>query len=128
LWLYLKEKIMPFPMKKKPMFDNPADEKAGMPHAEPEGDESYIDDIMSQDINESPQGSDDVLGGSKLESALQDAGFNATPEQLAQIEQILAQPAKPEAKPSLPASGGKPTLGGAVPGGMNNSDIGGMGA
>ncbi len=113
------------------MFDDPRDEMTQPPHAEPEGDESYIDDIMGKDL----EGGDEDLFGkeSPLESALVDAGFKVTPDQLSQIEAILAKPpAKPEAQPGKPPLGGlakppsapvKPPMGGAVPAGMGSGDL-----
>jgi hypothetical protein len=125
---------MPFPLKKpnvpgKPgMYDDPTDEMLKGPHAEPDEDESSIDDLMSQDFSESD---DELFKESPLESALIDAGFKVTPEQLTQIESILNKPAaKPEApeapgaKPPLPgAPGAKPPSGGIVPQGLKGSDL-----
>lgn len=107
---------MPFPPPKagKKMYDDPMDELGGSTEAEPDGDESYIDDIMGQDLE---GGDDELFKESPLETALTKAGFTATPEQLTQIESILAK--KPGA---AGGASGKPT-GGAVPTGMSSSDI-----
>jgi hypothetical protein len=105
---------MPFPPPKagKKMFDDPMDELMGSTEQEPDGDESYIDDVMGQDLE---GGDEELFKESPLESALGKAGFNATPEQLSQIEQILAK------KPGKPGAGA-PT-GGAVPEGIEGSDL-----
>jgi len=121
---------MPFPpLKKKPNFslggDPNKDDIGKPPHAEPDFGDEELDGIMSQDITApAPGGSEDVLGGGDpLESALTDAGFKVTPEQLTQIQAIL----KPVAAPKAPMMGaGKPPMGGAVPGAMGASDISGL--
>lgn len=110
---------MPFPPPKagKKMYDDPMDEMAGSTAEEPDGDESYIDDIMGQDLE---GGDDELFKESPLESALTKAGFNATPDQLSQIEAILAK--KPEKAGAAGMDAGKPT-GGAVPSGLSGSDL-----
>lgn len=122
---------MPFPpLKKKPNFSMGAEKDMGETPVKGGGDmdDEELDGIMSQDITApSPGGSEDVLGGGDpLESALTDAGFKVTPEQLTQIQAIL----KPVAAPKAPMLGaGKPPMppmGGAVPGAMNPSDISGL--
>lgn len=119
---------MPFPLKKKiggmmskpGMIDDPADEMTQSPHAEPDGDEEMnFDDIMGQDIEGGEEGGP-LFEESPLESALTDAGFKATPEQLSQIEAIL-KPKAPAPKPMGGGLGAK--IGGAVPGGMKSSDL-----
>jgi len=122
---------MPFPPKGgKPMFDAPADEMSDGP----EQDDSYIDDLMSKDMSESD---DELFKESPLESALIDAGYKASPDQISQIEAILSKPPEaPEApgegelppmggKPPMPGAGPKPIskMGGAVPSGMKSSDL-----
>lgn len=108
---------MPMPMGGKPPMGGPA-----LPGDE---DESYIDDIMGQDLE---GGEEDLLKESPLESALIDAGFKVSPDQLSQIEAILTKPAAPMAKPPMgglptpPAAPAKPT-GGAVPAGMGPGDL-----
>lgn len=113
---------MPMPMGGKPPMGKPAP----LPGDE---DSSYIDDIMGQDME---GGEEDILGKeSPLESALLDAGFKVSPDQLSQIESILNKPAgapeAPGAKPPLPGLGGAakpaPKLGGAVPAGMKPGDL-----
>ncbi len=100
------------PMAKPGLKDDPLDELMSGPHAEPDQDESFIDDAM----NEQPDEGADLFGAEDpLESALTDAGFNASPDQLAQIKSILQPAGKPAAK--------KPMIGGAVPGGMTGSDL-----
>jgi hypothetical protein len=125
---------MPFPPKGgKPMFDDPEDEMAQGPHPEPDGDESYIDDLMSQDMSESD---DELFKESPLESALIDAGYKVSPDQLSQIEAILTKPPEapkapgaeelpPAGKPPMPGAGPKPVskMGGLVPGGLKASDM-----
>lgn len=102
------------------MYDDPKDEMTKGPHAEPD-----FDEIMSQDIESPEESPEDLFGGEEggdLASALKSAGYNATPEQLSQIESILGQP-----KPMEAASGMKkpsPIMpGGAMPGAMNEGDI-----
>lgn len=119
---------MPFPPKKPAMYDDPSDELTKGPHAEPDEDESSIDDLMSQDFSESD---DELFKESPLESALIDAGFKVSPDQLSQIEAILnkpaAKPGAPEApgaaKPPLPGAKPPTAMGGAVPAGMKGSDL-----
>jgi hypothetical protein len=103
------------------MFAGQQDEMTKGPHSEPDED---IDSIMSQDITSPEDNPDDLFGsdGSPLASALEGAGYNATPEQLTQIESILGKPGA--ATPSLGAK--KPAMpmpGGAVPGAMESGDI-----
>ncbi len=92
-------------------------------------DTSYIDDIMGQDLE---GGEEDLFGKeSPLEAALIDAGFKVSPDQLSQIESILAKPApKPgeglAGKPPVGAGPAKPMAkptGGAVPAGMGPGDL-----
>jgi hypothetical protein len=114
---------MPFPPKKPAMYDDPTDEMLKGPHAEPDDDESSIDDLMSQDFSESD---DELFKESPLESALIDAGFKVSPEQLTQIESILNKPAEKPGAPEAPgAPGAKPpsAMGGAVPQGLKPADL-----
>lgn len=102
------------PMKKKPMMDNPADEMTKGPHAEPDEDETYLDDAMMG----GGAGEDNIFANEDpLESMLLDMGYKITPDQLNQIKAILQKPAaKPEAaKPATP--------GGAVPAEMTAEDL-----
>ena len=111
---------MSFPPKKPGLQDSPM----GPLEDEDEG----LDDLMSQDFSESD---DELFKESPLESALIDAGFKVSPEQLTQIESILNKPAEkpgapeaPGAKPPVPgAPGAKPPSGGIVPQGLKNSDL-----
>jgi len=106
-----------FPLKKKPdpigseaLDPSGMDDQGGM-------DSSAIDDIMSPSPEE---GTDGLFGGeNKLESALTQAGYVATPEQLSQIESIL----KPVAATKPPMGGVKPPMGGAVPSAMGSGDL-----
>lgn len=114
-----------FPMKKKP---SPAgtepldpmglDDKGGV-DSNPLDDEA-IGDIM----NPSPEeGTDGLFGGeNKLESALTQAGYVATPDQLAQIESIL-KPVAAAAKPPIGGAPKAPQMGGAVPAAMGSGDL-----
>jgi hypothetical protein len=78
--------------KSKPlMIDDPADEMAGSTAAEPDGDESYIDGIMGQDMM---GGEGDMGAQDPLAEALTTAGFEVDPDKLAQIQAILTAPAK----------------------------------
>jgi hypothetical protein len=101
------------PAKKKPiglakdkplMLDDPADDMGAVPHAEPEGDESQIDDIMGQDIMGGGEG--DMMGQDPLAEALTMAGFEVDPDKLAQIQAILTAPPKgPDVAPGIGAMG-----------------------
>ncbi len=104
------------------MFDDPADEMTKGPHSETD-----FDEIMSQDISSPDENPDDLFGKENpLESALSSAGYNATPDQLSQIEAILGGGAA-DKKPMGAALGMKkpsPVMpGGAIPGAMNTGDI-----
>lgn len=110
-----------FPMKKKPdpigseaLDPMGLDDQGGM-------DSSAIDDIMQGPAAE--EGTDGLFGGeNKLESALTQAGYVATPEQIAQIESIL-KPIAGGAKPAI-GGGAKPApMGGAVPAAMGSGDL-----
>lgn len=112
---------MVFPMKpaaKKPlsaMIDDPTDEMEGMPHSEPDGDEQpadEMDSVMGMDIGGKKPGEDIVGGNSQLEDALVGAGFQVSPDKLAQIQAILEEG---EAEGSE---------GGTVPSELNVSDLG----
>jgi hypothetical protein len=92
-----------------------------------EDEDEGLDDLMSQDFSESD---DELFKESPLESALIDAGFKVSPEQLTQIESILNKPAaKPEApeapgaKPPVPGAKPPSAMGGAVPAGIKGSDL-----
>jgi len=107
-----------------PMYDDPTDEMMKGPHAEPDEDESYIDDVMGENLEDDDE---ELFNESPLEQALKDAGYNVTPDQVSQIEGILkgggGKP--PMGKPPMGGMGGK-MPGGAVPGAMGSSDIPGM--
>ena len=113
------------PMSKKPKFDMGGEDIGETPvKGGGDFDDEEIDGIMGQDItNPMGAGSDDVLGGGDpLESALTDAGFAVTPEQLTQIQAIL-KPAKP---PMMGAGKPAPAMGGATAGSVQSSDIAGL--
>ena len=114
-----------FPMKKnpspagtEPLDPNAMDDKGGV-------DSNPLDDeAIGNIMNPSPEeGTDSLFGGeNKLESALTQAGYVATPDQLAQIEGIL----KPVAGAKPPMGGApKPAapMGGAVPAAMGSGDL-----
>lgn len=106
-----------FPMKKpgmdakKPlMFDDPADDVGKPPHAEPEGDEMDLSAVMGEDITQGEQ--EPLVEENQLGSALEGAGYNASEDQLARIEAILKEPAKPAGQPAgMPGADKGPSAG-----------------
>lgn len=104
---------MAFPPKKtskfgkpaKPlMLDNPEDEAIGAPAGEPDGDESYIDDVMGADIM-GLAGDEDAMGN-PLEELFAQAGIPITPEKMSRIQAILDEPEKgPQKAPGMGAKG-----------------------
>lgn len=131
---------MPFPMKpqgsmKKPMagdMKKPVQDDLEMdltsPHSEPDTDtdEDLMDSLSQKDIFGGEE-SEDVLGGSNpLEDALMGAGYQVTPEQLAQIEAIVKAKPAMGAKAPMGAVPGKnlpapKAMGGVVPSGVKSN-------
>lgn len=115
---------MPLPMRdakvaKKPlMIDDPSDDM-GAPHAEPEGDESYINDIMGKDIMKGAPEAEDM--GEPLEMLLVDAGYKVSPEQLDQIKAIIGSPMGAKGPVKAPGAG---AAGGAVPSAAKPNELG----
>lgn len=120
------------------MFDDPKDEMPKAPKMESEGDGSYIDDIMGEDIEGGEEGESPFGKEDPLEEALVSAGFKLDPAALEQVRAIVEKAKAPamEPKGKLPGAekpggldlglggGGKPPMGGAAaPAGMKLGDI-----
>lgn len=103
--------------KNKPLMlgDDPADDVGKPPHAEPDGDEGGLASLMGEDITQA--GDEPLVDENPLKGALDEAGFDASEDQLARIEAILKEPSKPAMDKSAKPMAGKPSVG-TVPGGL----------